>query len=731
MQPTTVPLGERPLYEQRKRRGFLNTPARLCLTVFFLMIAAGCGKRTSGSAASSETDENAGLTFVQWSDPHLFDGGASRRGEGIEEEKLDNWSALHWAVLQTNRLVIEDHRRVDFVVLTGDFGLYNVKMPDFKNKNGAIEDDGRCVRDPKEGPGPAIPFDEAVRLVAQELRALLVKKVYIVPGNNDLCDEDPRDRSRYATFVLALQRTMLEQQKERKNDLNAAAKRVMEEQKRTQAKNSQSNLPGDPPPQPEVVDLTFTLEDLLQGQLRGAGTAPLDNFLSKEEKARYQQSRPSAQRQCSSNSADDFPMVNGFCLLGLDSSYFKAHVDPRSVAKKIQEAADTASIDAMDRLTAEVKSGGIYLLFTHIPDIEDPFPGRKSDPGSSWLLPSSAREKWKYILNREEVIAVFAGHFHSRDRKIYPHNFSYVKSLDPVVAQKFWLAPSLAAKYQSEPPESETARGIVLFQVNRKVVAAKTQPPESLVRGLPIWFSPLDPNPTLSLEFFRQLKLGEIYEQAGRRGDAESAYRKALDAANGAERDLALHHLDTVVNGWGFYELWMQKRRGLVGGVASLLIVSFLILVVWIFWRRTQRLQIYPLEVPNDAKIPAAHLEQVTEYLVGVMRYHDAKTGPIGVSKLPFIWSGFSKDLGAALEKLIPGKSSGVISWLLGWLFRPTFILRGTLALAASNFHIVLTLSRRGGAVRSWEKSAPLDQAHDTLKDMVYAVLLHIKRESG
>ena len=401
-----MPFGEHPLSEHRMRRGFLSTPARLCLTVFFLMIAAGCGERPSRPSTSSERDENAGLTFVQWSDPHLFDGGASRRGEGIEEEKLDNWSALHWAVLQTNRLLTDDHLRIDFVVITGDFGLYNVRMPDFKNKNGAIEDDGRCVRDPKEGPGPAIPFDEAVRLVAQEFRALLVKKVYLVPGNNDLCDEDPRDRYRYAAFVLALQRAVREQQKERKDDLNAAAKRVIEDQKQNHVKNPQSNLPSDPPPQPEIVDLTFTLEDLLHGQLEDARRTPLDNILSEDEKARYQQSRPQAQRQCSSNSADGFPMVKGFCLLGLDSSYFKAHIDLRSVEKKIKDAADKASINAMDHLSAEVQSGGAYLLFTHIPDIEDPHPGRKSDPGSSWLLPSNARTKWKDVLNRDELIAV-------------------------------------------------------------------------------------------------------------------------------------------------------------------------------------------------------------------------------------------------------------------------------------------------------------------------------------
>jgi hypothetical protein len=302
-----------------------------------------------------------------------------------------------------------------------------------------------------------------------------------------------------------------------------------------------------------------------------------------------------------------------------------------------------------------------------------------------------------------------------------------VKSLDPVVAQKFWLAPALAAKYQTEPPESESARGIVLFQVNRKEVAAKAEPPESLVKALPIWFPPLDPNPTLSLEFYRQLKLGEMYEQAGRREQAESAYRKALDAANGTERDIALDNLERVLNGWGFYELWIQNRRGLLIAAAIVCIV----LVVWVFWRRKRRLRIYPLEAPNEANIPAAHLERVVEYLVGLMRYHDTKTGPLnGDTKLPHIWPGFSQNLGTALRELVPGKSSGFITWLLEWLFRPEFTLRGTLAMGNPNSYIVLTLSRRGKP-HTWEKSVTPGQAHDILKDMVYAVLLHIRSQSS
>ena len=711
-------------------RDSLSGAASLRLIFVLMMTVTGCSDRPANPSTSTEKGENAGLNFVQWSDPHVFDAGATRSNKGIEEEKLDNWSALHWAILQTNRLILEDRRNIDFVVLTGDLGLYNVKMPDLKNKSGTIKDDGKCARDPREGPGPTVPFEEAVQLAASEFRALLVKRLYLVPGNNDLCDEDPRDRYRYAAFVVGLQRALRDQQKERKDDLKVAAKSLIDERKLNNVKNSQSDLPFEPPDPPEIVDLTFTLEDLLHGHLADAKTAPLNNILTPQEKARFQHAKPSAERLCSDNATDGFPTVNGYCLLGLDSSYFKAHSDPRAVLNKIQDASDKASIIAMDHLGREVTPGSSYLLFTHIPDIEDPHPGRKSDPASSWLLPGKARAKWKDILNRSELVAVFAGHFHSRDRSIYPHNFSYVKSLDSAVAQKFWLAPSLAAKYQTEPLEGETARGIVFFQVTKKELAGKRLPPESSVTGFPIWFAPLDPAPTLSMEFYRQLKLGEIYEQGGRREQAENAYRKALDVANSNERSIALNNLIRVVTMWGFYELWIQKRRGIVESATLLVLLALLLLAVWSFWRRTRRLQIAPLEAPPDAKIPAAHLEQISEYLVGVMRYHAAKIGPIGDTKLPFIWPGFSKDLGPALERLVPSKGSGAILWLLGWLFKPDYVLRGSLALAPTNSNIVLTLSKRGKAVNSWEKTAPLSEAHEALKDLVYAVLLYIQNES-
>lgn len=461
--------------------------------VLLLFVLNGCGTADKPDTVPAAA-ENGHVTFVQWSDPHLFDAGAAREREGIEEEQLDNWSALHWAVMQTNRLVLEDHRKIDFVVISGDFGLYNVKiedLPDFKYGAGTSTVETNCQHDAREGPGTPVSMAEAADLVARELRALMVKKVYLVPGNNDLCDEDPRNRYRYAEFVLRLKKAIQEQQDKRTENLKAANDSLKMAVKPA--------ISGTPPSPPQITDLTFTLERLFAA--KDPRAVALVNGLAEEERKRYlrsdSQDKPGA---CRSISGGNVPQENGFCLLGLDSSYFKPHNDDASVRKKIPVAADTASTEAMATLNDQIQTGGTYLLFTHTPDIEDPFRGNTADPGSSWKLPAAAREKWNGALKRDELIAVFAGHFHSTNRQIYPHNFSYVKQLDAAVAKKFWLAPSLAAKYQSGLPAPNTARGIFLFSVTKNGVGGIAPASSDPVEATPIWFSPLNQKPPLPAE---------------------------------------------------------------------------------------------------------------------------------------------------------------------------------------------------------------------------------------
>jgi len=151
--------------------------------------------------------------------------------------------------------------------------------------------------------------------------------------------------------------------------------------------------------------------------------------------------------------------------------------------------------------------------------------------------------------------------------------------------------------------------------------------------------------------------------------------------------------------------------------------------VARVLWRRKRWLRVYPLDAPDDANVPGAHLEKVAEYLVARMRFYAAKAGPIDDTKLPFVWPAFAEDLRSTLERLLPGARGTIGSWVAGWVLKPDFELRGTLAGSDQNHHIILSLHRRGYNIRSWEASVPKDQTHNALKDLVYGVLLYIKGE--
>lgn len=124
-----------------------------------LLGATGCSRRSSPPATlfTSTPSTTRHLTFVQWADPHVFDAGKGRHAEGVREEELDNWAAFHWAVLQTNQLVLTEKQNIDFVVITGDFGLENVQLPG--EQSTATGNNGCHNRKPTdEGPIDRVPF---------------------------------------------------------------------------------------------------------------------------------------------------------------------------------------------------------------------------------------------------------------------------------------------------------------------------------------------------------------------------------------------------------------------------------------------------------------------------------------------------------------------------------------------------------------------------------------------
>jgi hypothetical protein len=364
------------------------------------------------------------VTFVQISDAHLFDGGKSRTTvQEARQEQDDNWNAFHWALRQTNQL-IESGTRVDFVVFTGDLGLEFVRRPNDPacwkvkanpaastleglspesgaNPSGMQPNADEFEKAQKDGWLKLFSFEEAAKEVAGEFRLLRVAVVYLVPGNNDLVEEDQCDLQRYKDFVALLGKDI--------------------------GKKS-----------PRIVDLT---------------------------------------------AAQPVPEINGFSLLGVNSASFK----------KSSNHKDRCAVNLgpgcpqyeMDQLQAATKSNdSLYLIFTHIPDLKDPY-----SKNAAWdLFPAASLSAWRDTVKREEVAGIFAGHFHDSRRFLYATRSDgtglSVDDVDDKAAPKTWVAPPLALKKQEKA--SVTARGFVLVRAQRVATPARATASISVI---PFWFS--------------------------------------------------------------------------------------------------------------------------------------------------------------------------------------------------------------------------------------------------
>jgi hypothetical protein len=254
---------------------------------------------------------------------------------------LDNRAALEWAILQINKLQ-SSGKCLDFVVITGDFGL-DV---------------------PKGAPAPSVED------YSRPLNALQQKMILVVPGNNDLVDEKPADIGRFRKFVADLQ----------------------------------AQMPGH-----TVIDVSQTSVT-----------------------------------------------INNIRLLGLNSASFKNANGKDALANR------TDQLNEMKRLEKEVIPGQPHIIFTHIPNVEDPYRGPEGNKiHQAWQVDKSVLDTWNTVVSSPEVVGVFAGHFHDPRRIVYGQDFGWTSTRPSAVeAKNTWIAPPLAAKLQENADPQ--ARGFLL-----------------------------------------------------------------------------------------------------------------------------------------------------------------------------------------------------------------------------------------------------------------------------
>jgi hypothetical protein len=437
------------------RRLTMRGLARTCVLMMFLLTSfAAPGETTSEPTTGSSAGPGAApvvgasnfasagaLRFAQISDVHLFDAGYKCSGLYVQREYDENLNALRWSMDEVNRRW-KSGETIDFVVFTGDLGVANLAgapathtPPDSNSKCSDATDPASSF-----GPVTQIDFATAEAIVAQSLDHLPASvPVYFLPGNNDLTDEDPGTLSRYEQFISGL-RTLT---RGRVVDLNEQA----------------------------IAARNYTLVGL-----DSAGFKP-QNYAD-----------------ASSGAMNESVIVSrGTIKSGPETFYCD---ELKNGASGTRADAKAKAIRTFNSL---LSGPGPYLVFTHEPDLQDPYPGRRQanqasggscEFRSTWLLTEDARKAWiANGLDNPKIVAVFAGHFHSDNPLKYGGPFInsavntiYTASLgagklgvrEGGFAPTF-VAPPIAVKLQwTTYPYG--ARGMMFVSVNNGVVSAQVDP---------------------------------------------------------------------------------------------------------------------------------------------------------------------------------------------------------------------------------------------------------------
>jgi 3',5'-cyclic AMP phosphodiesterase CpdA len=216
-------------------------------------------------------------------------------------------------------------------------------------------------------------------------------------------------------------------------------------------------------------------------------------------------------------------IVNGIRVLGLDSASFK------NDGGKTRETNKSGQLTEVNRVAAEITPNLPHVIFTHIPDLEDPYRGPTGkDIHAAWQVDEAVASKWSSILASKEVVAVFAGHFHDSRRLVYMQDYTWATNRpDSVSGRKTWIAPPIAAKAQQS--ESVQARGLSIAFVSG----------DGSVSVSPIWLGDARTSTPALADKTASLLQGDEASRDHQWQQAAAAYKEALGSNDPAIRKAA------------------------------------------------------------------------------------------------------------------------------------------------------------------------------------------------
>jgi hypothetical protein len=407
----------------------------------FIASALAAAFATALPATFAQQDHDR-LRFAQLTDAHLFDSPykSDRLGKFPKDSHDDNVRALRWAIARVNELN-STGRPIDFVVFTGDLGLECVRQTILR-------------KDPKTGSSsPATVGFTHPNAAVDELGALIrestVKTWLFVPGNNDVFSvelptaDPPSSPQAPAKMPPAIPEA------------------------KTPNPPSQDGAPPNKKPEegecPEYIGVFHQFVAMLRQSLRPdydiRDLGPQDASLT----------APMFER-------------NDCLFVGFDNSTFKHDWDGR---RPFVPRTQMECLLRLERLVP--KDHPMVYVLCHIPYADDP----KKEDGkwrSSWdARPDMSKEwvaittEWENFIKPSNIKQVFAGHFHSSDRKVYEN----IKSWHETPGEhhnpypnldKLTVCPPLALKFQAG--NWPGARGFLDVRID----------PKGDVHSKPEWF---------------------------------------------------------------------------------------------------------------------------------------------------------------------------------------------------------------------------------------------------
>src|SRR5437773_7053304 len=320
---------------------FRGSPRPYWLAAALFIALVSCDSKDNESQSRKDTYKH--IKFAQLTDPHFFDTGKARKDQmpdEAEKEAGETLKAFQWAAKQLSEE--PENQGLDFVVITGDFGLEMV---------------------------PISLREEAAKYLAEELAKLTtVGTILVVPGNNDLVNERSEYIDVYNAFVEEVAKI---------------------------SKNKIVNLIKGPYPSP----------------------------------------------------------LGGLIVVGLESSTFK-NTECGATSKAARCVAQyTYQKKEMNRVGRKPSEGKDTptIVFTHIPDLYDPFEFDKGRIVQSWVLDEDTWKTW----DDNKFEAVFAGHFHSGEKKDYGQPSHLIPTVHPPKHKRnqkpaFVVCPPLASKFDKK-----------------------------------------------------------------------------------------------------------------------------------------------------------------------------------------------------------------------------------------------------------------------------------------